>query len=198
MRSFLKPFSRWSARILKHADSPMARGGLYMFSFLESIIIPLPTDPILMGCVIAARHKWLSICLFTALASVAGGAVGWILGAYLAPFVSDMLQLLPHQIASEEKFTSVSEAFNSIGIILVLSGPLTPLPYKVIAISAGLFGFGFSSLLTLLSNWTFHSLLSCRRDGSALSKPAYCHHLRQYFTSPYWCWYVYSPPHVGG
>lgn len=165
MRSFLKPFSRWSARILKHADSPMARGGLYMFSFLESIIIPLPTDPILMGCVIAARHKWLSICLFTALASVAGGAVGWILGAYLAPFVSDMLQLLPHQIASEEKFTSVSEAFNSIGIILVLIGAFTPLPYKVIAISAGLFGFGF--LPFLLFSAIGRSIRFCLVGGMA-------------------------------
>ena len=165
MRSMLKPFSKWSTRILKHADSPMARGGLYMFSFLESIIIPLPTDPILMGCVIAARHKWLSICLFTALASVAGGAVGWILGAYLAPFVSDMLQLLPHQIASEDKFTSVSEAFNSIGIILVLIGAFTPLPYKVIAISAGLFGFGF--LPFLLFSAIGRSIRFCLVGGMA-------------------------------
>jgi len=69
------------------------------------------------------------------------------LGAYLAPFVSDMLQLLPHQIASEEKFTAVSDAFNRIGIILVLIGAFTPLPYKVIAISAGLFGFGLVPFL---------------------------------------------------
>ncbi len=147
MLSVFKPFSAWSARILERADSPVARAGLYLFSFLESIIIPVPTDPILVGCVLASRKKWLSICLVTAAASVAGGAVGWALGAYLAPFVSDMLQLLPHQIASEEKFTAVSDAFNRIGIILVLIGAFTPLPYKVIAISAGLFGFGLVPFL---------------------------------------------------
>lgn len=142
-------FSQWSARILARADSPFARAGLYLFSFLESIIIPVPTDPLLLGCVLAAKRRWLSISLNTAFASVAGGAIGWMLGAYLAPFVSDMLQLLPHQIAGPEKFSAVSAAFAELGIILVLIGAFTPLPYKVIAVSAGLFGYALLPFIIL-------------------------------------------------
>lgn len=158
-------FSQWSARILARADSPFARAGLYLFSFLESIIIPVPTDPLLLGCVLAAKKRWLSISLNTAFASVAGGAIGWMLGAYLAPFVSDMLQLLPHQIASEEKFSAVSDAFNKFGIILVLIGAFTPLPYKVIAISAGLFGYGL--LPFILFSAIGRSLRFCLVGGMA-------------------------------
>ena len=57
-------------------------------------------------------------------------------------FVSDMLQLLPHRIAGPEKFSAVSAAFSELGILLVLIGAFTPMPYKVIAVSAGLGGFG--------------------------------------------------------
>lgn len=135
-------FKRVFFRLLEQADSQMARLSLYLFSFFESIIIPIPTDPLLAGCVLARKDKWLEIALFTAASSVIGGAVGWYLGAYLTSFVSDMLQYLPHQIASEAKFSAVSDAFNRLGIVLVLIGAFTPLPYKVIAISAGLFGYG--------------------------------------------------------
>ena len=79
--------------------------------------------------------------LLTALWSVIGGVVGWYLGFALQDFVSDMLLLLPHQIAGPEKFSAVSAAFADLGIILVLIGAFTPLPYKVIAVSAGLFNF---------------------------------------------------------
>lgn len=128
-------------RLLAQADSHVARLSLYLFSFFESIIIPVPTDPLLVGCVLARKDKWLEIALYTAASSVIGGAVGWYLGAYLTSFVSDMLQYLPDQIAGEAKFSAVSDAFNRLGILLVLIGAFTPLPYKVIAISAGLFGY---------------------------------------------------------
>ena len=131
----------------------MARLSLYLFSFFESIIIPIPTDPLLAGCVLARKDKWLEIALFTAASSVIGGAVGWYLGAYLTSFVSDMLQYLPHQIASEAKFFAVSDAFNRLGIVLVLIGAFTPLPYKLFTITAGAFQLNFATflLVSLLS-----------------------------------------------
>ena len=76
-------FKRVFFRLLEQADSRMARLSLYLFSFFESIIIPIPTDPLLAGCVLARKDKWLEIALFTAASSVIGGAVGWYLGAYL-------------------------------------------------------------------------------------------------------------------
>ena len=69
------------------------------------------------------------------------GVVGWYLGFAVQSFVSDMLQLLPESDCWPEKFSDVSAAFEKLGIILVLVGAFTPLPYKVIAVSAGLFGY---------------------------------------------------------
>ena len=124
-----------------HAGTLKARLGLYCLTALESILFPFPVDPLLAACVFASSHRWIGIAVLTTFWSVVGGGIGWYLGFAAQGLVSDMLQLLPHQIAGPEKFSAVSAAFEKFGIILVLIGAFTPLPYKVIAISAGLFGY---------------------------------------------------------
>ena len=104
-------------------------------------MFPIPVDPLLAACVYARSDKWISIGIMTALCSVVGGVVGWYLGFAVQDFISDMLKFLPNQIAGPKKFSDVSAAFERLGIILVLIGAFTPLPYKVIAVSAGLFGY---------------------------------------------------------
>ena len=88
-----------------------------------------------------APQRWRQIAVFCALWSVAGGAVGWYLGAFSADYVMMMVDQLPHAVMNEEKFQKVSDAFTKLGLPLVLIGAFTPLPFKVIAISAGLFGY---------------------------------------------------------
>ena len=124
-----------------HAGTTKARLGLYCLTALESILFPIPVDPLLAACVFASSHRWIGIAVLTTFWSVVGGGIGWYLGFAAQGLVSDMLQLLPHQIAGPEKFSAVSAAFNKFEIILVLIGAFTPLPYKVIAVSAGLFGY---------------------------------------------------------
>lgn len=137
----MTPYEILTSFIKTHAATARARFALYGLTALESVVFPIPVDPFLAACVYARSDRWKSIGILTALWSVAGGMVGWYLGFAVQGFVSDMLQLLPHQIAGPEKFSKVSAAFDKFGIILVLIGAFTPLPYKVIAISAGLFGY---------------------------------------------------------
>ena len=60
-----------------------------------------------------------------------------------------MAILLPENIAGEALFSTVSDAFQELGLILVLIGAFTPLPYKIIAVSAGLFGYALLPFLLL-------------------------------------------------
>jgi len=144
-----RSFTRLLAFVTQHAGSPKARMGLYVFSALESVIIPIPVDPYLAACVLAKSEKWIFISLYTALASVLGGAVGWYLGFALQDLVAQMVLLLPERIAGEALFSTVSEGFNKLGWMLILIGAFTPLPYKIIAISAGLFGYGLLPFMVL-------------------------------------------------
>lgn len=130
-----------TAFIKTHAATAKARYGLYGLTALESIVFPIPIDPLLAACVYARSDIWIRIGMLTTFWSVIGGVIGWYLGFALQDLVSDMLQLLPHRIAGPEKFSAVSAAFSELGILLVLIGAFTPLPYKVISVSAGLFGY---------------------------------------------------------
>ena len=146
LSSFLASFLDF---IIRHASTAQARVFLYIFSALESIIIPVPVDPYLAACVLARSKDWIRISLLTALASVIGGAIGWYLGFALQDVVAQMAILLPERIAGEALFSSVSAAFQELGLILVLIGAFTPLPYKIIAVSAGLFGYALLPFLLL-------------------------------------------------
>ena len=128
-------------RAMRAAGTRFARYFLYIFSFFESIIIPIPTDPLLAACVHARPAQWKQIALLCALWSAAGGAVGWYLGAFSADYVMAFVDQLPHAVMNEDKFQAVSDAFQKLGLPLVLIGAFTPLPFKVIAISSGLFGY---------------------------------------------------------
>lgn len=134
-------FTRAYHRAMATAGTQFARVFLYVFSFFESIIIPIPTDPLLGACVLAKPEKWKQIAVLCALWSVAGGAFGWYLGAFSTDYVLALIDQLPHAVMNEEKFAAVAEAFQKLGLPLVLIGAFTPLPFKVIAISAGLFGY---------------------------------------------------------
>ena len=58
-----------------------------------------------------------------------------------------LVDKLPHAVMSVEKFQAVADGFQKIGLPLVLIGAFTPLPFKVIAISAGLFGYPLLSFM---------------------------------------------------
>ena len=147
--SWMDRYNRFYHFITRHADSSKARLGLYLFSALESIIIPIPTDPLLVVCVLARPKNWIKIAALTALASVVGGGIGWAIGAGLSGSLEALFAMLPASIAGPEKFQHVSDAYQRLGLLLVLVGAFTPLPYKVIAVSAGLFGYGLLPFLLL-------------------------------------------------
>ena len=135
--------------ITRTADTSKARATLYLYSALESVIIPLPTDPLLVLCVLARPQNWFRITACTAMASVIGGAVGWAIGACLSGSIEALFAVLPNAIAGPEKFQHVQDAYQQLGLLLVLVGAFTPLPYKIIALSAGMFGYGLLPFLIL-------------------------------------------------
>lgn len=129
-------------RILEIAETRLAVRLMLVFAMLESIIIPIPVDPLLVATVLAKPAKWLRLALACTAASVLGGAIGWGLGAVLGVGIDQILAHLPHRLAAPQAFASVQAGFVEWGILLVFIGAFSPLPYKVIAVSAGISGFG--------------------------------------------------------
>ena len=136
-------------RVLRLAGTALAERLMLLFAVLESIIIPIPVDPLLVATVLARPAKWIRLSLGCTLASVIGGGIGWALGGLLGVGIDQILAALPAAIAAAEKFEAVQAGFVEFGILLVFIGAFTPLPYKVIAVSAGIAGFALLPFLMI-------------------------------------------------
>lgn len=127
--------------MMHRAQTAAAQRLLYLFVALESIIIPIPADPLMAAFIVANRTKWLRITGYCVLASVIGGGVGWLLGWGMGETAKLLLETISIR-GTTDKFNAVATGFQDYGLLLIFIGAFTPLPYKVISISAGLFGFG--------------------------------------------------------
>lgn len=128
-------------RILRIAGTVLAERLMMLFAVLESIIIPIPVDPLLVATVLARPARWIRLAVGCTIASVIGGGIGWALGGVLGVGIEEILAMLPAAIAAPEKFIAVQDGFVEFGMLLVFIGAFTPLPYKVIAVSAGIAGY---------------------------------------------------------
>jgi len=134
-------------RILRIAGTALAERLMMLFAVLESVIIPIPVDPLLVATVLARPARWVRLTAGCTIASVIGGGIGWALGGVLGVGIEEILAMLPAAIAAPEKFTAVQAGFVEFGMLLVFIGAFTPLPYKVIAVSAGIAGFALIPFL---------------------------------------------------
>ena len=127
--------------IIRTAGTPLATRLMVLYAALESIIIPIPVDPLLVAVVLAKSNQWRQIAFACTVASVIGGAGGWALGAYLGLHIQALIDSFPVALAAPSAFATVEAGFAEFGLVLVFLGAFSPLPYKVIAVSAGIGGF---------------------------------------------------------
>ena len=95
---------------------------MLFFAVLESIIIPIPVDPLLIATVLARPKNWIKLVAACTIASVIGGGLGWVIGVWLTVGVEQLLFYLPHAVATPEKFAAVQDGFMELGILLVFIG----------------------------------------------------------------------------
>ncbi len=121
--------------IIRVAATRLAVMGLYIFAALESIIIPVPADPLLVATVLAQPKRWGQLALGCTMASVIGGVGGWALGKFFSPYLHDWLAMLPETLAAPAAFAAVEMGFAKFGIFLVFLGAFSPLPYKLLRLA---------------------------------------------------------------
>ena len=122
--------------MLSWADNKWGGLALFLFAMAESIFFPVPPDVLLIalciGCV-SKSFKYAAIC--TA-GSVLGAIVGFGLGAFCWDIVDSWF--IP-SIFSQEAFDAVGVKYSEWNFWLVFTAGFTPIPYKLITISAGVF-----------------------------------------------------------
>ena len=127
-----------NALILKakeNAIKPMADRVLAFISLIESIIFPIPVDPLLAGLTLAAPQKAFRFAIVCTVGSVVGGVIGWLLGFFMGPSIESVFLQIPW--FTQEKFSAVKIAYKENGMLIIFLGAFTPLPYKIITITSG-------------------------------------------------------------
>ncbi len=105
--------------------------GIFIVSFTESIIQPVPPDPFITGGTAFGLIP-LYAALTATFGSVLGGVVGYLLGKFLGEPVLK-------KFISEKHYEKGEILFRKYGIWAVIIAAITPIPFKVICWMAGIF-----------------------------------------------------------
>ncbi len=131
--------------VLAWAYRPTAAIALFIMSFAESSFFPVPPDVLLMPLVLGHRKKWLKYATICSVASVLGGIAGYCIGMYAWEAIGPWaMQNLATFGFTDENFAAVKESYNQWGFWVVFTAGFTPLPFKLITITAGIFHVNFA------------------------------------------------------
>ncbi len=131
---------------IKLAHGPHAELALAAIAFAESSFFPVPPDMILLPMSLAKPAKAWRYAAICTLASVAGGALGYAIGALLYDTVGHWLI---HLYGYEAKMDAMREFYAKWGALFILLKGLTPIPFKLVTIFSGLFHYNFPLFLLL-------------------------------------------------
>lgn len=129
---------------LAKAAHPKAEWWLAAFSFMESSFFPIPPHPLLGLMCLAKPERALRFGFICTLASVLGGLFGYAIGYFLYETVGQEILAL---LGLAAKFPVAACYLRDYGAEIILIKGATPIPFKLITITAGFIGL---SLFTFI------------------------------------------------
>ena len=116
---------------------------MFILAFAESSFFPIPPDVLQIALSVSKPKKSFFYAFISSVGSVMGGLFGYFIGARLWPLVKNFFfTYIPG--FTPEIFTLIRAKYDYYGFLVVFTAGFTPIPYKIITISAGLFGISFA------------------------------------------------------
>jgi membrane protein YqaA with SNARE-associated domain len=141
--------------VLHWADTPYGPLALFLLALAESSFFPVPPDALLIALCLGAIKKSWRFALYTSVASIVGGIIGYFIGYGIWGIVdSFFFKYVPG--FTESLFQRVMANYNEYGFLYVFLAGFTPIPYKVFTIASGVFKLNF--FLFLLASTVSRSL----------------------------------------
>ncbi len=137
--SWVRRLYNW---VLHWAETPYGTPALAILAFAESSFFPLPPDILLIALSVAKPKRALFYALVCTAASVAGGFLGYAIGAYGYEWVGERIVELYH---GEPVMEQVRHWYETYGFLGILVAAVTPIPYKVFTIASGVFEFNVAT-----------------------------------------------------
>ncbi|MGH7557623.1 MAG: YqaA family protein [Gemmatimonadota bacterium] len=130
----------WSRRlyhwVLSWAEHPQATWALFVLAFAESSFFPIPPDVLLIALCLGKPVRSLWYAGVCTVGSVLGGLVGyWIGSAFFDSVGREILEFY----GLMDKYAEVQTLYQKYDVWAVGIAALTPIPYKVFTVTAGVF-----------------------------------------------------------
>lgn len=135
----MKIFGAMYDKTMEWSKHRLAAFWLSFVSFIEAIFFPIPPDVMLIPMSMSKPQSAVKFALFTTVASVLGGMIGYAIGYYAFDFVQEYIIKLGYQAHWD---TAISW-FKQWGVLVVFVAGFSPIPYKVFTISAGVMQMAF-------------------------------------------------------
>lgn len=131
--------------VLSWAESRWGAVALFALAFAESSFFPIPPDVLLIALCLGCTTRWYRYALLCTVGSLLGAATGYAIGFFLwqntageftsvADFFFRVIPGFTH-----EQYDRISSLYDEYNFWIVFTAGFTPIPYKLITITAGVF-----------------------------------------------------------
>jgi membrane protein YqaA with SNARE-associated domain len=120
--------------MMRKAADEHAPHALAAVSFAESSFFPIPPDVMLVPMVLAKPSRAWTYAAIATVASVIGGVFGYAIGYFAFEAIGEPILKL---YGKADSFHSFTQMFNDYGVWIIIIKGMTPIPYKILTIAAG-------------------------------------------------------------
>ena len=148
--NYLRRLYDW---ILHWAETKYGVPALFLLALAESSFFPIPPDVLLIPLALGARSKAIRFALVCSVASIMGGIAGYGIGYFSwwsgsEEYSAVALFFFNHIPGfTEQVFLNIQEKYEIYNFLIVFTAGFTPIPFKIITISAGAFSVNFPMFL---------------------------------------------------
>ena len=152
----LRRLYEWMLAIAGRPYAPWVLGAV---SFAESSFFPLPPDVMLLPMALARPDRAWRYALLCTLTSVAGGLLGYAIGALLYDTLGHWLV---RAYGFEGGIETIRAYYAQYGAWFILLKGLTPIPYKLVTIASGFAGYDlvWFTILSLITRGARFAILA--------------------------------------
>jgi membrane protein YqaA with SNARE-associated domain len=124
----------WLRRADAFSNSRWGAGLMVLIAFADSSVLPVLPDLLLVPMLLLRPGRWLMLSTVCVVASSVGGLVGYGIGHLAWATVGHSLVEMYGQAEHFQRYQHMVEKW---GLWIIIAKSFTPIPYKFIAIAAG-------------------------------------------------------------
>jgi len=115
-------------------ESDYMLGGVFTASFLESTIVPIPLEAVLIPLMQERRDKLWQIAFLATLGCILGAVFGYALGYFIFELLRDWI--IANWI-TEQQLDTVMHRINTEGFWFIMTLGVAPIPFQIAMLAAG-------------------------------------------------------------